>query len=125
MPTDRFDIDSALYNAIPRGALTKLAQHRAVSVEVISRDYIPHNTEYQSKFSRALVELEVIGRVCPAWARNILGVFNRFGVEWCGVPQSAQSGGVLQDIIQTAAKLLDPSTPETERMSLAVTTPAP
>jgi hypothetical protein len=120
MPTDRFEIDSALYTAIPRGGLTRLAEHRDVSVELISRDYIPHNTDYQSKFSRALVELEVIARVCPSWARNILGVFNRFGVQWAGMPESEQAGGVLQDIISTAAKLLDPKTPDVERMRLAM-----
>lgn len=120
MPTDRFDIDSALYDAIPRGALTKLAGHRGVSIEAISRDYVPHNTDYQSKFSRALVELEVVSRVCPAWARNILGVFNRFGVQWAGMPESPETRDALQEIILTAAKLLDPRTPEVERMTLAM-----
>lgn len=116
----RYDIDVELSKAIPRGACTRLAEHRNVKLNNVTKYYNPHDLDYQSVFSKALLELQVIARVAPLWARNIVGVFNRFGVEWCGVPQSAQPGGVLQEIISTAAKLLDPNTPEVDRMTLAL-----
>jgi hypothetical protein len=116
----RFDVDSELYKAIARGGPSRLAEHRSVKLNNVTKYYDPHNAEYQSTFSRSLLELQVIARVSPQWARNIVGVFNRYLAEWCGPQPQPQSGGVLQDIIQTAAKLLDPRTPETERMSLAM-----
>lgn len=118
---DRYDIDSVLYNAIPRGALTRLAEHRGVSVETVSRDYVPHNTDYQSKFSRALMELAVISGVAPQWARNIVAVFNRFGAEWCGpVEVSAEVGTVLEKVAALAMRLQNPRTPQAEKLPLAL-----
>jgi hypothetical protein len=116
----RFEVDTALHNAIARGGVAKLAEHRGVKHNNVAKYYNPHDEEYQSIFSKALLELQVISRVCPQWARSVLQVFNSYGAKWCGESKPKQSGGVLQDIIQTAAKLLDPDTPISDRMALAM-----
>lgn len=122
MPTDgRYEVEQELYRAVPYGAYSKLADHRNVAVKNISKYYDPHNTDYQSDFSRALLELKTIAQVCPAWAQNILKVFNRLCAEWTGAGCSpGEFNTDVESIVTLAAKLQNPRTPDAEKMPLAL-----
>ena len=116
----RYQVDRELHNAIPYGALSRLAEHRGVSVESVARYYNPHNPEYQSIFSKALLELRVIKRVSPDWARGIVKVFNRFDAAWCEPSERPQVNTDLETVSTLAAKLSNPLTPDRDRMPLAL-----
>jgi len=111
-------VDVALYEAVPYGDYSKLARFRNVDVTSVSKYHDPNNLQYQSIFSRGLVELHTIARpeVSPEWARNVLRVVNTFGVEWCGVPKA--SG--MTDVVSLAARVFDPDTPYQDRLPLAL-----
>lgn len=117
---DRYEIDLALWNAVPHGAYTKLADLRGVKVNNISKYYDPHNLDYQSAFSRAILELKTVSQACPEWGRAILQVVNDYGVQFCGTGDVRAVGGVIEDVITLAAKLQNPATPVSDRMPLAL-----
>jgi hypothetical protein len=118
----RYEIDTELYKAAPRGAYTRLAEFRGIKVNNVSKYYDPHDEEYQSVFSKALLELQIVSRVCPEWARSVLTVFNTFGAKWCGGinrdTQKFNSG--MESIVMLAARLQNPETAEVEMMPLAL-----
>lgn len=119
--TDNTDqaIDREIHNAVPYGAISKLARFRNVAVQSIAKYYDPNCEQYRNVFAEALSELRVIARnVSPHWAASILGVFNRFGSEWCGNAVPLGECNVLEEIIVTAAKLNNPATPFAERPAL-------
>jgi hypothetical protein len=119
--SDRYTIDEALYEAVPRGGYTKLAELRGVKLQTISKYYDPHNPERQSVFSKALLELKTISRACPEWAGSILKVFNRFGAEWCGSERPTREfNSDVESIVTIAAKLQNPQTPDVDKMPLAL-----
>lgn len=115
-PNTRREIEEALYEAVPHGAYKAVADERNVARQNVSKYYDYKSGEYQSVFSKALLELQFISRVCPAWGRAILRVVNYFGVRWCGVPKA--SG--MTDVVTLTAKVFDPATPHADRLPLAL-----
>lgn len=118
---DRYAIDQRLYKAVPYGAYSKLARLRGCSVNNIAKYYDPHDTDYQSTFSRSLLELEVIARVCPEWAQNIVKVFNQCVAEWAGAEGGSEDFNAdVESAATLAARLQNPRTPDVEKMPLAL-----
>lgn len=119
--SDRFTVDLELHKAIPRGAVTRLAEFRGIAPKNVAKYYDPHNEDYQSPFSRALLELKTIAQVAPDWASNIVGVITRFSSEWAGLKaMSAETHNGVETIIGLAAKVQNPETKHADRYRLVV-----